>query len=74
MGPPMNEKSLIEWCRSHIDKLDEHAVNTALLNALCKTVKTKGFEIKKQKLHRSTMYRLISKHLITEGTVIVKTE
>ena len=74
MGPPMNEKSLIDWCRSNIHKLDEHAVNTALLNALCKTVKTKGFEIKKQKLHRSTMYRIVAKHLITEGTVIVKTE
>jgi hypothetical protein len=75
MGPPVSEADLAKWCHANIDKLDKAAVTTALLQALTKTVKKQGFELVKQKLHRSTSYRLVSaNHLITEGATIVKEE
>ena len=75
MGPPISESSLIEWAFANMDKIDKSALNTALLSAISKTAKKKGFDIVKQKLHRSTMYRLTSANqVIKEGTVIIKDE
>lgn len=75
MGPPVSEANLATWCHSNIDKLDKGAVQTALLQALTKTLKKKGFELTKQKLHRSTSYRLVSaNHLIVEVPTITKIE
>ena len=72
MGPPVTDTTLIKWCRSNIDKLDADAVDTALLSALSKTVKKNGCEMVKQKLHRTTQYRIVaSSHIITE---VQKTE
>jgi ribonuclease HI len=75
MGPPVSEADLAKWCHANMDKLDKAAVTTALLQALTKTVRKQGFELVKQKLHRSTSYRLVSaNHLITEGATIIKEE
>jgi ribonuclease HI len=75
MGPPVGDNAIYKWCRENMDKLDPAALNTALVAALSKTVKKKGFDLVKQKLHKSTQYRLVSiNHLITEGTVITKEE
>jgi hypothetical protein len=50
-------------------------MDTALITALAKTIKVKGFELSKQRLHRTEMFRLVSaSHLITNSTVIVKEE
>lgn len=72
MGPPVNLNIILRWCKDNLDKLDEDAVNTALLSAVTKTLKKKGFELEKQRLHRSCQYRLISSHLIAESTHIIK--
>jgi hypothetical protein len=46
-----------------------------LLSALSKTVKKKGFEVEKQRLHRSVLYRLkTDTGLVKEGVVITKEE
>ena len=75
MGPPVSDIVLHKWCRDNLDKLDQASLDAALVSALSKTVKKKGFEIIKQKLHRSTQYRLVSaNHLISEGTTIIKEE
>jgi ribonuclease HI len=75
MGPPVSEANLATWCHANIDKLDKDALQTALLQALTKTLKKKGFELTKQKLHRSTNYRLVSaNHLIVEVPTITKLE
>jgi ribonuclease HI len=75
MGPPVSESSIVEWCHKNIGQIDKKDLDTALLSALSKTLKRKGFEISKQRLHRSTMLRLVSSnHLITEGAVIIKEE
>lgn len=74
MGPPVSDSILIEWCRSNLTLLDPQALNAALLSALSKTVKKKGFDLVKQKLHRTTNYRLVSSNLITGTTVITKEE
>jgi len=74
MGPPVSDSVLTEWCRSNLTLLDPQALNAALISALSKTVKKKGFELVKQKLHRTTNYRLVSSSLITETTVITKEE
>jgi len=75
MGPPLPDSDIHKWCRDNLDKMDQTAVEAALISALSKTLKKKGFELVKQKLHRSTQYRLVSaNHLIAEGTTIVKEE
>jgi ribonuclease HI len=75
MGPPLQEKELVEWCLSNLDKLDETALHSALCSAFSKTIKAKGFEVTKQRLHRSTMYRLkTDSGLIKEGITVIKEE
>lgn len=73
MGPPVAEEKLIKWCRDNIDSLDHDILNTALLSALTKTLRKKGFELEKQKLYRSNIYRLTS-GLITDKPIITKEE
>jgi ribonuclease HI len=75
MGPPVNERELVEWCMNNLSKLDSGALATALCSAFTKTVKSKGFEVVKQKLHRSSLYRLkTDTGLIKEGVTVVKEE
>jgi hypothetical protein len=73
MGPPVSDTALIKWCLANLDKLDEDALHSAVLSAYGKTVKKNGYEIVKQKLHRTTQYRLIaSTHIV--ATVHNKSE
>lgn len=75
MGPPVTERTLTEWCKQNLDKLDNDALSVALVGALTKTVRKNGFEIVKQKLHKSCQYRLVTKsHLILENSIITKEE
>jgi ribonuclease HI len=75
MGPPVSEKDLVSWCLSNLNKLDQSALNSAICSAFGKTVKSKGYEVVKQKLHRSTLYRLkTDTGLIKEGVTVVKDE
>ena len=67
MGPPIEEKELAKWCLANLDKIDSDALSSALLSAYGKTCKKNGTEIVKEKLHRTTRYRLIaSSHIVTE--------
>lgn len=73
MGPPVGERELVKWCLENLNKLDESALHSALCSAFSKTVKSKGFEVVKQRLHRSTMYRLKTESgLIKEGVTVTK--
>jgi len=75
MGPPISEKLIIEWCKTNLDKFDSSALNAALMSALSKTVKKNGFEVVKQKLHKTSQYRLVSaNHLIASNITITKEE
>ena len=75
MGAPITEKDLVSWCLSNIDKLDEDFLKSALISAFSKTVKKKGFEVEKQRLHRTTLFRLKTESgLIKEEVTIVKEE
>jgi ribonuclease HI len=75
MGPPVSDANIHTWCRNNLDKIDQSFVDAALISALSKTLKKKGFELVKQKLHRTSQYRLVSaNHLIAEGTTIIKEE
>lgn len=75
MGAPVSEKELVTWCLSNVDKLDEGFLNSALISAFSKTIKKKGFEVEKQRLHRTVMFRLKTESgLIREGITIVKEE
>lgn len=74
MGPPITEGVLIEWCRNNLDKLDEDILNYSLLQVASKTLKKNGFNLEKQKLHRSNVYRLTANNLIAESTKVIKEE
>ena len=67
MGPPIDEKELVKWCLANLDKMDPDALKAAMVSAYGKTCKKNGTELVKQKLHRTTQFRLIaSTHIITE--------
>lgn len=75
MGPAVSERSVLDWCRKNLDKLDADALDAALMTAIGKTATKSGFKLEKQKLRKTPMLRLIpSSHLITEGVSIVKQE
>jgi ribonuclease HI len=75
MGPPVAEGELVDWCLANLNKLDNSELRKAILSAFSKTLKTKGFEVEKQRLHRSTLYRLkTDSGLIKEDIKIVKEE
>lgn len=58
MGPPVSERSIVRWCRENIDKLDNDALETALIGVLTKTARKNGFEVQKHRLHKTAEYRL----------------
>lgn len=75
MGPPVGERDLVRWCILNLSKLDESELDKALISAFTKTVKKKGFGVEKQRLHRSSVYRLKTDNgLIKEGITITKEE
>jgi len=74
MGPPVSESALVKWCRENTDKLDKDAFETALISAFSKTAKKNGYAVEKQKLHRTSQYRLIACNLLSEKPVIQKLE
>jgi ribonuclease HI len=74
MGPPVPESEILEWCLSNLNKLDQTEVNKAILSAFSKTLKLKGFEVEKQRLHRSTLYRLKTDSGLIKNTVTITKE
>ena len=73
MGPPVYEHDLTKWCLDNLDSLDKSCLNAAILSALTKTLKKKGFVMEKQRLHRSILYRIKTDNgLINEDVVVVK--
>ena len=72
MGPPVSESTLVKWCRENTDKLDKDAFESALISAFSKTAKKNGYAVEKQKLHRTSQYRLIAWNLLSEKPVIQK--
>ena len=75
MGAPVDEKELVTWCLSNLGKLDTGELHKALISVLSKTVKKKGFEVDKQRLHRTNVYRLkTDTGLLKEGIKITKEE
>lgn len=74
MGPPVAESDIMEWCLANINKLDNDEVRKALLSAFSKTLKAKGFEVEKQRLHRSTLYRLKTDSGLIKNSITVTKE
>lgn len=75
MGPPVEEKVIVEWCKTHLDCLDPVALKAALFMAFQKTIHKNGYEINKQRLSKTTLVRLVaSTHLVKDGITIVKQE
>ena len=72
MGEPMEETKLVAWCLANLESIDSSALASALISALGKTVKKKGFEIEKQRLHRTNLYRLKTDTGIIKEVVITK--
>jgi ribonuclease HI len=69
MGPPIYEQDLVRWCLENIELLDKKSLESALLSSLTKTLKKKGYIIEKQRLHRTTLYRLKTDTLIKEVVI-----
>jgi len=64
LGPPVSESSLCSWIQANQKELDSAFLKTALLSAYTKTMRKNGYEVVKQKLHRTNEYRLsIGTHL-----------
>jgi ribonuclease HI len=64
LGPPVSETSLYGWIQANQNQLDSGFLKTALISAYTKTMKKNGYDVVKQKLHRTNEYRLsIGTHL-----------
>jgi ribonuclease HI len=74
MGPPVTEQDIVQWCLSNLSKLDQSYLNAAIMSAFSKTVKDKGYEVVKQRLHRSNLYRLKTDSGLIKETVTVTKE
>lgn len=74
MGPPVEEVQLINWCFENMEKLDTLELRKALVSVLSKTLKKKGFEVEKQRLHRSNVYRLKTESGLIKTEVTVTKE
>jgi ribonuclease HI len=73
MGPPIEEDTIIEWCKTHLHLLDHQALKTSLFGAFQKTVKKNGFSTEVQRMSKTRLVRLTS-GLIKEGVTIIKHE
>lgn len=73
MGPPVDEDVIVEWCKTHMNLLDQHALKTSLFGAFQKTVKKNGYHTEVQRLSKTRVVRL-SSGLIKEGVTIIKQE
>ena len=67
MGPPISENELVSWVRANMDTLDATALKNALLSAYTKTMKKNGYDVVKQRLHRTYSYRLTAGTHLTEA-------
>jgi len=63
MGPAVTETELYGWCMENLKELDASALKSAILSAYTKTMKQNGYDVIKQKLHRTTEYRLNNTNL-----------
>lgn len=66
MGPPLTETSVYNWCMDNLGELDPSALRSAIMSAYCKTMKKNGYEVLKQKMHRTTEYRLTAGTHLTD--------
>jgi ribonuclease HI len=73
MGPPIEEATIIEWCKTHMHLLDTQALKTGLFGAFQKTVKKNGYKTEVQTMSKTRVVRLTT-GLIKEGITIVKEE
>jgi hypothetical protein len=73
MGPPVEEKEIIEWCKTHLNLLDPQALKVGLFGAFQKTVTKNGYSAEIQKISKTRFVRLTT-GLIKEGVTIIKEE
>lgn len=73
MGPPVEEATIIEWCKTHMNLLDKQALKVGLFSAFQKTVKKNGYNTDVQRMNKTRVVRLTT-GLIKEGVTIVKEE
>ena len=75
MGPPVEEVDLINWCYENMEKLDTIELRKSLISVLTKTLKKKGYDVEKQRLHRTNLYRLKTESgLIKSQVKVIKEE
>jgi hypothetical protein len=71
MGPPVEEDTIIEWCKTHMSLLDKQALKVGLFSAFQKTAKKNGYETSVQRMNKTRVVRLTS-GLVKEGITIIK--
>lgn len=75
MGPPVDELKIVEWCKTHLELLDQSSLKTGLFTAFQKTIKKNGYSTELQRINKTRVVRLISANsLVKEGVTIVKQE
>ena len=73
MGPPVDEIKIVEWCKTHLELLDQSSLKTGLFTAFQKTIKKNGYAVEVQRVNKTKVVRLISANsLVKEGITIIK--
>ena len=70
MGPPLEEHSIIEWCKTHFDLLDSSALKTGLFSAFQKTMKKNGYILELQTINKQKFVRVSANKLIQDTNII----
>lgn len=73
MGPPIEEKTIVEWCKTHMHLLDPAALKVGLFGAFQKTVRKNGYNTEVQTMSKTRVVRLTT-GLIKEGVTVIKEE
>lgn len=70
MGPPLEEQTIFEWCKTHLDLLDSSALKTGLFSAFQKTMKKNGYILELQTINKQKFVRVSANKLIQDTNII----
>lgn len=70
MGPPLEEQTIFEWCKTHLDLLDSSALKTGLFSAFQKTMKKNGYILELQMINKQKFVRVSANKLIQDTGII----
>ncbi len=74
LGPPVDQKQVLDWVRENVDVLDREIINKHLLKAFTEICKARDVTITKQIVSKTPVFRAERAHLQIDRIVITKVD